>query len=243
MSTSSLNDNSGSNLWDEFVRSAQVYYDTGRLASEEIDYKLEIGRKLAATREAVLSKQPGDEGWSDQLKAAFQDKENNLIDFRPKPPFISWINEHPNEVLLTLRILWDTDAPSLRDRITAFSSRFPTLFYSQEPPRKMGRWVRMKIISVLLMGLDVEQYPPFMSSFFDEAFKRTGYPNPGSDADEAALYDHAPRLPRTVRRGSLGAWSIRAQPPRGTVVGLGSRERWSNHGRRKRTLLPWPPCI
>ncbi len=210
MSTSSLNDNSGGNLWDEFVRSAQAYYDTGRLGPEEIEYKLEIGRKLAATREAVLSKQPGAEGWSDQLKAAFQDKQNNLIDFRPKPPFISWINEHPNEVLLTLRILWDTDAPSLRDRITAFSSRFPTLFYSQEPPRKMGRWVRMKIISVLLMGLDVEQYPPFMSSFFDEAFKRTGYPNPGSDADEAALYEHALGfLERFVKEASQRGLSVR----------------------------------
>ena len=87
MSTSSLNDNSGSNLWDEFVRSAQEYYDSGLLGPEEIDYKLEIGRKLAATREAVLSGEPGAEGWSDQLKDALEDKNNNLIDYSAEVTF------------------------------------------------------------------------------------------------------------------------------------------------------------
>ena len=72
MSTRSRNDDSGSNPWDEFVRSAQEYSDSGRLASEEIDYKREIGRKLAAAREAVLSDQSGADSWSDLLKAALQ---------------------------------------------------------------------------------------------------------------------------------------------------------------------------
>ena len=210
MSTSSLNDNSGSNLWDEFIRSAQVYYDSGRLVSEEIEYKLAIGRRLAATLEAVLSDQSGAEGWSDQLKAAIVDKQNNLIDFRPKVPFVSWINQHPDNVLAALQVLWEPDAPSLRDRITAFSSRFPSLFNSQSPPQKMGRGGRINIISVLLMGLDVEQYPPFMSRTFDKAYKRTGYPKPGSDADEAALYEHALGfLERFVKEASQRGLSVR----------------------------------
>ena len=46
-------------------------------------------------------------------------------------------------------------------------------------------------MSVLLMGLDVESYPPFRITVFDEAYQRTGYPVPESDADEVVLYDHS----------------------------------------------------
>ena len=209
MSTSSVNDNSGSNPWDEFVRSAQEYSDTGRLASEEIDYKLAIGRKLAATREAVLSDQPGAESWSDRLKDALTIK-NNLIFFRERQPFTDWVNEHPDDALAALRLLWAPDAPSLHDRITAFNSRVPRLFRRGEPQRRLAQWVRSKIISILLMGLDVEQYPPFRSTTFDDAYKRTGYPKLGSEADEAALYEHALGfLDRFVEEASERGLSVR----------------------------------
>ena len=39
-------------LWNEFVRLAQEYFDTGQLDSEENDYKVDIGRKVAAAKEA-----------------------------------------------------------------------------------------------------------------------------------------------------------------------------------------------
>ena len=245
MSTSSLNDNSGSNLWDEFVSSAQDYYDNGLLGPEEIDYKLKIGRKLAATREAVLSGQSGAEGWSDQLKAAFQDPPNNLIDYRPKRPFISWINEHPDDVLAALRVLWEPDAPSLRDRITAFCSRFPPLFDSRS--REMGKGVRMKIISVLLMGLDVEQYPPFMIRLFEDAYKRTGYPNPRSDAGEAALYEHALGfLDRFVEEASQRGLPVSnplvAQSLVWAVVKGGAGTELGCHPGRRRRRRAYGPC-
>ena len=35
--------------WDEFVRRAKAYMDTGRLEEDEIDYKLEIGRKTSGS--------------------------------------------------------------------------------------------------------------------------------------------------------------------------------------------------
>ena len=54
-----------------------------------------------------------------------------------------------------------------------------------------GVGTRMNVMSVLLMGLDVEKYPPFRITLFDEAYKRTGYEQPEKSADEAALYDHA----------------------------------------------------
>ena len=43
-----------SNLWDDFVRRAREFSNRRTLDSYEVDYKLEIGRKLAEAREAVL---------------------------------------------------------------------------------------------------------------------------------------------------------------------------------------------
>ena len=41
------------------------------------------------------------------------------------------------------------------------------------------------------MGLDVEQYPPFKITLFEDAYGRTEYEKPGGSADEATLYEHA----------------------------------------------------
>ena len=49
----------------------------------------------------------------------------------------------------------------------------------------------MRLISFLLMGLDAERYPPFMTTVFAAAYELTKYQGPPRDADEAALYQHA----------------------------------------------------
>ena len=56
-------DNKG--LWDEFVRRAKEYVNTGKLEEEEIGYKVEIGRKLSDVREAVRS---GRDDWGQRIK-------------------------------------------------------------------------------------------------------------------------------------------------------------------------------
>ena len=104
----------------------------------------------------------------------------------------------------------------------------------------------MNIISVLLMGLDVEQYPPFMSRTFDEAYKRTGYPKPGSDADEAALYEHALGfLDRFVKEASQRGLSVRNPLEAQSLVWAVVNDRAGTEtlgcltpGKRRRTLLP-----
>ena len=54
-----------------------------------------------------------------------------------------------------------------------------------------GPGTRMAVISVLLMGLDAKQFPPFRVGVFDLAYQRTGYDGPEPDWDEAAIYGHA----------------------------------------------------
>ena len=43
------------NPWDEFVRSAKEYIASGLLESNEVEYKVQIGQRLAEAREAVLA--------------------------------------------------------------------------------------------------------------------------------------------------------------------------------------------
>ena len=52
-------------------------------------------------------------------------------------------------------------------------------------------WGRANLVSVLLMGEDVEQYPPYRITVMTKAFAETGYPSPQKDATEAELYEHA----------------------------------------------------
>ena len=53
--------------WDEYLAGVRRYLATGRLDPDEIDYKVEIGRKLEGARRALLA---GEDGWFDLLKQA-----------------------------------------------------------------------------------------------------------------------------------------------------------------------------
>ena len=80
------------------------------------------------------------------------------------------------------------------------------------------------VISVLLMGLDVEQYPPFGITLFDSVYERTGYDKPERSADEANLYEHA--------LGFLDRFTKEA-------AGWRSRE-WTGNGRIQTQSKPSP---
>ena len=145
---------------------------------EEIEYKLEMSRKLAEAREAVLA---GTEGWGSLVKNGIA---GNLIRPIEQSRFRDWIDGSPEEALPTLRELWEGDEPDVGERIRSFCARFPRQVSS-------GSGVRMTAVSVLLMGLDVENFPPFRVSPFADAYQRTGYALPEPRSEEAALYDHA----------------------------------------------------
>ena len=166
------------NPWDDYVRRAQAYVDSGRLDSEEIDYKHEIGCKLFEAREAVLT---GAEGWGDLVKRGFV---GNLVFNIPQSRFRNWIDESHEDALNALRVVWTREESSVSERIRAFGARFPESVIS-------GVGSRMTVFSILLMGLNAEDYPPFRTMLFGDAYKRTGYDQPKGDADEAEYYAHA----------------------------------------------------
>ena len=169
------------NPWDVFVRDAQEYIDTEQLESQEIEYKLEIGRQFAAARESLIS---GAENWSELLRAGLASRQGHPLAWQIAGPFESWLNRSPANALRALQAIWTQNDSSATERIRAFSDIVPRSVV----PRP-GTFTTLA--SVLLMGLDVEKYPPFRITLLENAYKRTGYGKPNPVASEATLYEHA----------------------------------------------------
>ena len=174
----SQGDLSAPSPWDAYLSLASDFLHTGRMQPWELGYKFGIGQKLAVAREAVLSDA---EDWPDLVKRGIT---GNIIHFTQQDNFRRWIDESQDDALKALLVIWKGDYSSIGERFRAFRKLFP-------PSVTSGTGTRMTLISQLLMGLDVERYPPFRVTAFDRAYKRTGYDQPPNDADEAALYEHA----------------------------------------------------
>ena len=170
---------STSSPWDEYVRRARAYIDTGNLDSEEVDYKLDLSRKLALAREAVVT---GADDWSSQVERELPS--GNPLAWQTKDDFCRWIDASPGDALRALQAIWTQYDSPVSERIRAFSGLFPRSAIS-------GAGTRARLVSVLLMGVNVKDYPPFGASMFNEAYRQTEYDRPESGADEAALYSHA----------------------------------------------------
>ena len=168
-------------LWDDFVKKAQAYVATGKLEIEEIDYKVQISRKLEEARAAVLG---GGDDWAPTLKNALNPNQANFISWRLISDLNAWCAGQSDEALKALKAIWAQDESSVPKRIRAFSDQLPREVSS-------GTGSRMNVASVLLMALDVEQYPPFRIRLFEKAYELTGYGQAPKDSDEAALYEHA----------------------------------------------------
>ena len=172
---------SGSGAWDDFVHQAKQYVDSGRLESEEIGYKIEIGRKLVKAREAVLD---GARNWRGLLDIALSSVQGHPMDWRVASRFKQWYTEYPDDALKAVQAIWGEDDSSVSQRIRAFSEMLPKSVVS-------GTGSRMRAISVFLMGLDVQKYPPYMWTPFASAYTSTGYPEVGWNKNETGQYEHA----------------------------------------------------
>ena len=183
--------------WDAFIASARAFVDSGRLDVEETDYKVEIGRRLAEARRALLSRSAG---WPDLVKGSIR---GNLIFAIQQVRFRDWINEEPDASLQALSALWVEGDAVVSERVRGFAALLPRAASG-------GSGVRTTLASVLLMGVDVWTYPPFRVRLFEAAYTRTGFPQLGSGADEAEQYDHAlDFLDRVIEEASARGLSLR----------------------------------
>ena len=175
-------DKSASAAWNAGIRVGSDFLNSGEMGPWELGYKYDIGQRLAAGRKAVLSDA---EGWQTLVKKGIT---GNLVFSIAQSNFRRWIDDSPDDALEALKALWANDDSTVSERIQAFSGKYPE---QVRDSKTGGAGSRMNVISQLLMGLDVEMYPPFRVTVFDRAYERTGYDKPPAGADEAALYEHA----------------------------------------------------
>ena len=167
--------------WDNFIRGIQTI-DPLELQQDEVDPKLELSRRLAVVRETVLNE---DAGWQDLVKKkGIPSGTYPIIYPNGQIALRNWVDSHPYKVLEALQAIWKRDNSPISERIRAFSELLPRDVIG-------GAGSRLTVISQLLMGIDVKQYPPYKTEAFKLAYDRTGYGRPPRNADEVALYEHA----------------------------------------------------
>ena len=167
-----------SDLWDKYVERAREYHDTGQLDAEEVEYKLEISSKLVAARSAVMDNA---DGWAELVKRGIG---GNLVFSVEQKKFRDWIDESSDDARFALQMLWEGDEDDPSERMGSFCELLPVQASSSPG-------TRTTLAAVLLMGLDVEQYPPFRVTPFGKAYRQTGYGDPERGASEAEIYEHA----------------------------------------------------
>lgn len=173
--------NTDSNPWDEFVQRAIACKENGLIESEEIAYKLELARQFATTREAVLS---GSEDWPDLLDKSLVSRKGHPLSHWSTRPIRDWIMDSPDDVREALQVIWTTDEPGMAERVRSFCQRLPDSLLS-------GMGTRTTLVSLLLMGLNTERYPLYMTRLFLRAYDLTEYMHPPDGGDEVVLYEHA----------------------------------------------------
>jgi hypothetical protein len=132
------------------------------LDHEERAYKLELGARLDAARQALMA---GDKDWVRLLKRAFGPP-NNLTSWRAHGILLRWAANSTEDAAEALRVLWEPGAaPAVA--VGRFCERLP-----EDVPRP---GTAINLASYLLGAVDVEQRPVYRVTLFEQAFRLTGW--------------------------------------------------------------------
>lgn len=167
--------------WDLYVQRANEYINRGTLEADEIDYKREMARELSEARKDVNAES---EEWFDSLKRAFRSRGGHPVSWQSADKFRKWCTENEADALTALQAIWSMEDLPIDERIRRFSAALPRTVIN-------GPGTRTSLIAALLMGINVEQCPPYMATVFRDAYRLVSYPNATRENDEAALYCHA----------------------------------------------------
>ncbi len=166
-----------SSEWATFVHWAKLLYAHEGFEAQERDYKIEIAERAREAREAVLS---GRDEWFSVPRQVFAGP-NNLTDFREHGRFLDWCEANPDTAREALSNLWEAGEMT-PDVIDAFATHVD----SGNSPGGL-----ISVVSVLLMGVDPKQFPPFRATVADDARKLLGLQRrPGGVAnDDGHVYE------------------------------------------------------
>ena len=167
----------GNDGWDEFVRRANKFIKSGELEERENSYKRDMASRLEKAINALFDR-------NEELAELVQKGlTGNLIFYINRSKFRKWMDECPDDASKSLNLIWTKGDLPVEQRICDFGESFPWKIIG-------GAGTRTNLASVLLMGLNVEEYPPFRIKVFKKVCVRTGYDPPERGANEAALYKH-----------------------------------------------------
>jgi 5-methylcytosine-specific restriction enzyme B len=163
--------------WDEFIGWARKIHEWSGFDSDEYDYKIADGERVAHALSAAAS--DSDE-WLTLAEAAL--KATNLVRWQAWDNLLRWWREHPAEGRQMLMAIRPADT-SLIDRVKGFIDPLPADLLSGAD--------LLRVISFFFLGVDPRYYPPVAATPLAQACKLTGYPPPSAGADQARRYRHA----------------------------------------------------
>ena len=177
-------------LWNEFITRVRAYLAKGELDNQEVNFKLHLGNEIAKARQALFSGSLAPNDWQNQLRSALEDENNNLINRRfSLPPFMDWLDDYSNNAREALLSLWGLpETRPIEERIQRFADQIIATMQNGKP---LSPGVKANIISVLLMGISAERYPPYQFTPLRSAYKETGYSLQRSGAPPGEQYAHA----------------------------------------------------
>ena len=164
--------------WDEFVRRAIELKRLGKLERLENNYKRKVAEFLKEAKRELFN---DTDRWPELIRKG---QSSNLTFYMHRQRVSEWIADAREDASETFKAIWTNDEIPVEERIRAFCERLP------KDRDLNGVGTRTNIASVLLMGLDVEENPPFRITVFKKDCMRTGFELPKRGADEAELYEH-----------------------------------------------------
>lgn len=163
--------------WQGVGHELQTYCEWAEWLRPHMDLKLEHGYKLElrAMAKATFDAADREEDCVAALTSFLRARDNNLVGWRDIDEVLSWSREHPDELRSSLQALSRDPGPAGVDEFTA-------------PMHELTLGCRLSVASVLLLGLDPENQPPWRS----EIAERTGrlaaaYP-PEEGASDGEVY-------------------------------------------------------
>ena len=165
--------------WDAFIHWARLFYEREDFNEYERDYKLLVGERLAAVKQALRD---GNVDWEDMLRKTFAAPDSYLRDWRTNNLLLSL---DPPRLEEALRRIWGLDGPTfirpsgLEERVRVFQELGPF-----GTPALMA--------SILLMGDGPTQYPMYRYTSLKDAYRLTGYSSdPNNSPDAWERYEHS----------------------------------------------------
>jgi len=144
-------------------------------------YKVRLAGGLAEARTALLENR-GD--WPQLVRSALHGPENNLLNWRVRDPFQSWVRSDPDASGAALRRLWSDDGSAASSRLNGFAEPLaPTGITTPGALLNLG--------SFLLMAIDATTLPPLKISDLRKLWELSGWTPEPRDLGVSELHDRA----------------------------------------------------